>query len=276
MRSALYTLLLSLVVSAGFSQEKSCMPIRDIKFENLVFTHGETLKYLINYTWGAINTDVGEATMTLEYFPSAEEPYFYARGYGRTFKFYDAFFQVRDLYESKFYARNMRPFYFHRNVQEGKYRMKNTFSFLPNYQIKTRVQKKDKPPRDSILNGKICSFDPITLFYFARNHDFSTDVIGVEQPISFVIDDEIYDLYYRYLGKQTKRVPGLGVFRTIKFATRVIAGEVFSGNEEIILWLTDDGNRIPVYIESPISVGRVSGRLTKYSNIKHPLSSKIK
>ncbi|MFA6334964.1 MAG: DUF3108 domain-containing protein [Bacteroidales bacterium] len=276
MRSTLYTIALLLIISTGFSQEKPGIPVEDIKYEDLVFAHGETLRYVVNYTWGAVSTDVGEAKMSLEYFTNSGDPFFHVKATGRTFKFYDVFFKVRDLYESKFYARNLRPFYFHRDISEGKYRMKNIFSFLPNYQIKVWYQRKNKTPHDTILNGGVSTFDLLTLIYFTRNKDFSEDEIGKEQPFSFVIDGEMYDLYYRYLGKETKKIPKLGTFRTIKFAARVVAGEVFTGKEELIFWVTDDNNKIPLIIESPIIVGKVSGRLTNFTNIKYPFTSKIK
>jgi len=276
MRSTLYTIFLLTITLNIYSQDKPCLPVKDVKFEDLAFTHGETFRYILNYTWGAVNTDVGEANISLEYFTNSGEPFFLAKAQGRTFKFYDVFFKVRDLYESKFYTKNLRPFYFHRDISEGKYRMRNTFSFLPNYKIKANYQRMTAAPRDTILNGRICTFDLLTLFYFARNKDFSKDKIGVEQPISFVIDGEMYDLYYRYLGKETKKFPGLGTFRTIKFAARLIAGEVFSGKEELTIWVTDDNNKIPLIFESPIIIGKVSGRLSNFTNVKYPLTSKIK
>jgi len=259
-----------------FSQDKPCLPVRNINFEDIAFKNGETLRYILNYTWGAVNTDIGEANLSLEYIPNSGDSFFHVKATGRTFNFYDVFFKVRDFYESKFYARNIRPFYFHRDINEGKYRMKNTFLFLPNHQIKAKYERKDDPPRDTLLNGRICTFDLLTLFYFSRNLDFSSDKIGIEQPISFVIDGEMYDLYYRYLGKEIKKIMGLGHFRTLKFAARVIAGEVFSGEEEMILWVTDDSNKIPLLFESPVIIGKVTGRLTNFTNLKYPLMSKIK
>ncbi len=279
MYRAFYTLLSLMIAFSCFSQEreKTSLQVKDnLKYQDLVFEHGETLRYIINYTWGAINTDVGEANLSLQYFVGTDEPYFHVTATGRTYKFYDVFFQVRDFYESKFYSRNLRPFYFHRNILEGKYKMKNTFTFLPNYQIKARWQKSNKTPKDTLLNGKISTFDLLSLFYFARNKDFDNDKIGVEQPISFVIDGEMFDLYYRYLGKCVKKVPGMGTYRTIKFAARVIAGEIFSGKEELVFWVTDDNNKIPLLFESPIVVGKVAGRLAGFSNVKYPMTSKIK
>ena len=69
---------------------------------------------------------------------------------------------------------------------------------------------------------------------------------------------------------------GLGKVRTIKFAARLLAGEVFTGEEDMMIWVTDDENRIPVLFEAPILVGTASGRLKSYSGLKYPFSSLVK
>jgi len=42
------------------------------------------------------------------------------------------------------------------------------------------------------------------------------------------------------------------------------------------VWVTDDENRVPVRIESPISVGKVKIDMMGYNNLRHPLTSLIK
>ena len=98
----------------------------------------------------------------------------------------------------------------------------------------------------------------------------------MKQPISFVIDDDVYNFYFILLGKEVKKIKGLGTFNTLKFAVKLVAGTVFTGKDDMFIWVTDDENKVPLLFESPIIVGRVQGRLTGYSNLKSPLTSKIK
>ena len=44
----------------------------------------------------------------------------------------------------------------------------------------------------------------------------------------------------------------------------------------VYIWLTDDDNRLPVYISVPISVGKLEIRTTSLENVKYPLTSKVK
>ena len=91
------------------------------------YKEGESLTYVMNYKWGSINTDVGEAVTNLKF----EDGVFHSIITGKTYKFYDVFFKVREHFASKFTDGEVRPTWFYRDSQEGKYRMRNTFNFNP-------------------------------------------------------------------------------------------------------------------------------------------------
>ena len=278
MKKFIFITIFLTTFTLAFAQEQTeCMPIRELESDDLAFQEGERLTIVANYKWGIINTDVGEATMMLTKETFRDTTYFYSRAYAKTYKFYDKFFTVRDVYEGRFLTKNLRPIYFHRDINEGGYLMKNTFVFNQNdYTINASVQRKTNPPKDTVLQGTSCTFDFISLFYNSRNLDFDNFTEGQIIPISFVVDGEIYNISYRYEGIENKKVSGLGTFRCVKIAAKPVAGEVFDGKNELHIWITDDKNRIPVLIETPIVVGRVSARISKYENLKWPLTSKIK
>ena len=52
--------------------------------------------------------------------------------------------------------------------------------------------------------------------------------------------------------------------------------ELFKDGSEFTIWISDDRNKIPLYLESPIRVGSVRVRLLNVSNLKYPFSSKVK
>lgn len=55
----------------------------------------------------------------------------------------------------------------------------------------------------------------------------------------------------------------------------MVKSRAFTGKENMFIWLTDDQNRLPIYMESPIKVGTIKARITEMSNLKYPLTSKI-
>jgi hypothetical protein len=56
----------------------------------------------------------------------------------------------------------------------------------------------------------------------------------------------------------------------------MVEGTIFRGDEDVLVWVTDDDNRIPVYIEAKILIGTVKAYLKEMRGIRNPLSSLIK
>jgi hypothetical protein len=192
----------------------------------------------------------------------------------KTYKFYDKFFKVRDFYEAKFTLPDIRSIYFHRNIDEGGYSIKNTYNFdWENNKIDVLIEKKQNVRKTSELHLEDCTMDVITYFYYLRNLDFSDAYPNKIYTLSIALDDAIYNIKCRYLGKEQKKIKALKAkANCLKFAVEVIAGSVFKGDEKIILWISDDKNHVPLELESPIIVGKVKGRLMQYENLKYPLN----
>ena len=94
--------------------------------------------------------------------------------------------------------------------------------------------------------------------------------------MTFAIDDEVFNVYFILHGRETIKVKGIGEVKVIKFGAKLLEGEVFKGEEDMIIYISDDMNRLPVYFEAPLLVGRATGRLTGWEGLKHPFSSIIK
>ena len=121
-----------------------------------------------------------------------------------------------------------------------------------------------------------CTFDLPSLFYFARNMNFDIIEPGVKYPMTFAIDDDVFNVYFILYGRETIKVQVLGHVRTIKFAAKLLEGEVFKGEADMLIWVSDDDNRLPVYFEAPLLVGTARGRMSSYSGLKYPFEALIK
>lgn len=265
--------LLACLPILAFAQTKTqdCLPIRTIPPAQVAFSDGETFTVIGSYKWGVINTDVGTVDFTLK----KEGDYFFAQGEIRTARFFNSFYKVQDHYESRFHSSNMRPVHFMRDIHEAKYTIENHYTWNSDNSINAHIVRKSGI-QDTILPARECTFDFVTLFYFLRCLNFDAMEIGHISPISFAVDDDVFDLYLRYEGKEEKKVQGLGTFRCLKFAAQTVAGVVFDGTQELVFWLSDDKNHLPIGVESPLVIGRVSARLGSYGNLRFPLTSKIK
>jgi hypothetical protein len=65
-------------------------------------------------------------------------------------------------------------------------------------------------------------------------------------------------------------------YRCVKFAAKMVQGTIFRGDEDVLVWVTDDENRIPVYIEAKILVGTVKAYLKDMRGLRNPVSSLLK
>lgn len=266
-----YILLFYLSGYPAYSQVIQCAPVKGISEITLPFKSGEYLSYTLKYKWGAINSDIGEANFYLNLINyGSGDSYYIAKMNGGTLKVLEWLFKAKEIYESKFSSSNLKPIYFQRDVREGKYSVKNNIEFLEDNKIKARTQKNNLPAYDTLLQGRECTFDVISLFYYSRSLELSATPQGKDVGISLVIDGELYNISYRFVGPETKRIPGMGPRKTLKFAAKVVVGQFFSGKEELHIWVSDDKNRIPLYFETPVKIGKVSGRLNKYANLKFP------
>ena len=117
-----------------------------------------------------------------------------------------------------------------------------------------------------------CIQDVLSSIYYARNINFDKYKAEDKIPFDMFLDNEVYHLYIKYLGKETVKTK-YGKFRAIKFKPLLIKGTIFEGGEKMTVWVSDDPNHIPLRIESPISVGSVKVDMMQYKNLRYPLSS---
>ena len=89
------TALLSLALSA------QGLPL----MEESVFQDGEVVSMSVMFKWGAINTEVAQASLTLE----QETDCYHATLAARTAPFFDVFYKIRENFQSRFALEDFRP-----------------------------------------------------------------------------------------------------------------------------------------------------------------------
>jgi hypothetical protein len=239
----------------------------ECKIKNKSFTAGESITYKVYYHLGAMNVGAGEATFATSYERYNNKPAFHFTGSGKTYKSYDWFFKVRDLYQSYVDTNTMLPMRFLRDVSEGNTKFKHDVTF--NHGLKTAKSTKSTTTITS------CCQDVLSMIYWSRNIDFEKMKSGDKFNFDMYIDDQVYPLYIKYLGKE-KIVTDLGTFNCVKFRPQLIEGTMFKGGEQMVVWATDDANHIPVRIEASITVGEIRADMLKATGLRHGLTSWVK
>jgi hypothetical protein len=234
---------------------------------NISFKNGEWLFFKVYYNLSSVWVAAGEATFTVKQETYNNNDVFHIVGDGKTLKSYSWIYKVNDRYESYIDANTMLPHKFVRNVNEGGYKIYNNVAF--NHTLKRAVS----------TNGTFaipeCVQDVVSAIYYARNIDYNKYSPGAKVPFSMFLDDQVYNMYVRYVGKETIKTR-YGTFKTIKIVPLLIKGTIFEGGEKMTVWVTDDDNHLPVRVDSPILVGSVKVDLMGYQNLRNELTSLIK
>ncbi|MCB9002637.1 MAG: DUF3108 domain-containing protein [Bacteroidales bacterium] len=106
----------------------------------------------------------------------------------------------------------------------------------------------------------------LSAVYHFRQIDFTKYSIGEKIPINIAIDNDIYPLYIRYMGKEIITLKNGETYKTLKFKIKLVEGTIFTGGEDMTIWVTDNNLRIPVLVEAKILIGSVKAILNNYSN----------
>jgi len=244
--------------------------------KNDAFEAGEELNYKVIYNWGMIWVESGKATFRVGSARIKGKALYVFNGSGSTYPNYDWFYKVKDVFESYVDSATLRPLTTSATIWEGSKREKHYYTF--NFNTKkayTRITRGNKPEKLDTIKTSECTIDVTTAIYYARNIDFSNckknDTIG----ISLLLDGKVYPIYVRYLGKEKYNAGSLGYYNCIKFSPLLVQGSIFKGGEGMTVWVTNDKNKIPLYIETPIVVGSIKVKLVSYKGLRNPEEAKI-
>ena len=233
---------------------------------NFSFQDGENITFKIFYNALGLYVDAGTASFTVTQENLGNKPVYHVVGTGTSNSSYDWIFKVRDKYESYIDTANLQPLKFIRNVDEGGHKIYENVTF--NQQTNSAITTK------GVYKVPNCVQDVLSAIYYARNIDFEKYIIGDKIPFTMFLDNEVYNLYIKYLGKETVKTR-YGKFKAIKFKPLLVKGTIFDGGEKMTVWVSDDANHIPLRIQSPISIGSVKVDMMMYRNLRYPLSSMI-
>jgi len=233
---------------------------------NNAFNADEEIKMKVFYNTLGMYIGAGEAvfTSTLERFNG--KPVYHLVGVGKTYSAFDNFFKVRDKYESYVDTFNLLPYKFVRNVDEGGYKKYNNVTF--NQDANTAIST------NGVFKVTNCIQDVVSMVYYARNIDFDKYKVNDKILFDMFLDDEVYHMYIRYMGKE-KIKTRYGRFNAIKIKPLLIKGTIFEGGEKMTAWLSDDPNHLLLRVESPIAVGSIKVDMMSYKNLRHKLTSFI-
>lgn len=243
---------------------------------NSAFKSGEQLSYSVVYNWGMVWLESAHVSFSVKAATAGNKPAYVFKGSGGTFPKYDWFFKVRDEFETTVDSASMRPLKFKADIAEGNKNDHHTYIFdLAKERAYTIITRGKKKTMVDTISFKPCNVDVLSAIYYARNIDYSKYAVNDTISISVLLDGTVFPLYIRYLGKEVFNSPLFGKYNCIKFKPLLVEGSIFNAGEHMTVFVTDDKNKVPLYVETEIIVGKVKVSLSSMSGLKYPLDSKI-
>ena len=117
--------------------------------------------------------------------------------------------------------------------------------------------------------------DMVSAFFYLRRIDFSNAKVNDIIYFDTFFGDELFPFSVIYKGKEEIKTSA-GKFKCLRFLPIVEPGRIFKENDDMLFWLSDDENKVPVLVKFDMIVGSFKCELTSFKNLKYEPTSLIK
>ncbi|MEQ8359058.1 MAG: DUF3108 domain-containing protein [Cytophagales bacterium] len=241
------------------------------KIASIPFKKGEELKFRVHY--GLINA--GEATITVDdklHEIESSECY-QINVFGRTTGPFDWVLRVRDTWRTFIDKNSVTAVKFYRHIEEGNYFTEETTYFDRERNIATVTERKRNGYKKFNKEYSIEEYtqDLISGFYYIRALDFNNLSPGELIPVNTFFEDTFYKAEVKYLGTEEIKTK-FGKKNTHVFTPIIPNNELFeNGANTIMVYYSDDKNKIPLKIKASMFIGAIECDLRSYKGLSERL-----
>ncbi len=197
----------------------------------------------------------------------------------KTTSFFDKIYKMRDTLESYASLPEIKPLYLFRSVNEGNTKYKEEMyinKYSSSYsEIRIKKIKEEVVVVDTTLTINNTGYDILNLFLFLRTLDY--EKLNTDDTFRHTIFLGEYktDILIRYHGQSVIDRSDSLKYKSLKFEVD-ITHDVFTESKRAIeVWISDDGNKIPLKIKAKLKIGAVEANISSHTNLKYSLTSEI-
>ncbi|MDH5397551.1 MAG: DUF3108 domain-containing protein [Cyclobacteriaceae bacterium] len=231
---------------------------------NNVFFPGEVINYRVHFGF----IDAGVAEMVI----SDELEYINGRAchkidvHGKSTGMFDFFMHLDDLWSTYLDTAAIIPHRFYRILEEGnfkKYEIVDYDHLNKKVIVKNYSYKRKYWVGPEEFDIPVNAHDMVSGYYFTRLIDFDTLSPGDILNIPGFLEDKVYHLQVRYLGKERLKTK-IGTMSALVMSPIVPENTLFDGENSIKFWLSDDEKKLPLKIRAAMFLGAVEVDITDY------------
>lgn len=267
-----YTQLLLVFFLLGIVQAPT---YAQCKVVNNYFDAGETMEYDLYFKYGIIYTKAGWATMKTTATTYNKQPAYKMTLVSATTGVARKAFSLTDTLSCQM-SKELVPLTYNKWAHEDGNYTKELITYQysgSNIKINTTRTKNGDPRFDETINATQCTYDMMSVVYYARTLDYTKMKSGASTKIYFMSGKNRMSMDIVYQGTETEKMNDGQKYDCIKLSLR-ISDKAFDGKEAMKVYITNDSNRMPIRIESKLKVGSTRAILKSYKGNKHPVTSK--
>jgi hypothetical protein len=110
----------------------------------------------------------------------------------------------------------------------------------------------------------------ISGFFYARTLNLGAANMNQLFTVPTIVDGEMFNLQIKFKGRETVKT-AFGKIKCLKFVPVLQKGRIFKHEEDLVVWLTDDKNHIPVKAKADILFGAIKLELINFSGLMNPM-----
>jgi hypothetical protein len=250
-----------------FSFSSGQKPYRELS--NYSFSKGEKLEYRVHY--GLITAGVATMEISDKLYKLNNRVCYKIDIHGKTSGIIEMMHKVKDNWGTYVDTASIVPHKSYRFIEEGKYRKNEVVNFNHAKDIAS-VGRMDRNAKriEETLEFKVPDNvqDIVSGCYYLRTFDYDTFTIGEIMTINAFFEEENMEFKIKFLGRDKLKTK-LGEFNVLVLAPILPANKLFTGDDPIRVYLTDDKNKIPLKIKANLMVGSIEIDLKNYENLRN-------
>lgn len=270
-RPLFYLLIILAIGLSAFGQNALSFMSPGIPAGQNPVNKGESIEYKVSF--GFFTVGKAQIQTSPKVFKINDRPCYKIDIKGQTSGAVDWVAKVDDEWGTYMDTLSFLPQRSYRNIKENNYRKNEVTSFdhrnlVAELMVLDKKTGKFRDPKTISIRQP--ARDLVSGYSYLRTIDYNRRAVGDTIALYGLFEDEAYDFKVLYTGKEVLKTK-LGKVRAIRLVPVMPENKLFSGENAITIWLSDDANKIPLKIEASMFIGKAGCEITSYSCLKKEL-----
>ncbi len=250
--------MLSLVIPGRASNDSDSTKFRP-------FAVDEELHYKIHFGWFTI----GKGWVRVK---NGQQDTYKVEAEGRTVGLLGIFANLEDEFSAWIDSESLQPIEAERRIKDGRYWRHQRNKFQQD-SSSVHIDIKDFKDPSKNINRTIeipdSTLDILSSYLYLRSVDWSEKALQDSVMIGTFYGKKIYDFGVEYAGKERIKYRSNRIM-THKLYVLFPNSTVFPEDRPVTVWVTADGNQLPIKISARLGIGKATVELEEYKNLKYP------